>query len=148
MSSTECPHGFRKIDDRFCFAKGNGKKTFEAATKDCENRLGFLAEPRSQVLINAMAFFHHDFRLQPFFIGLKDFNNLSNPIIDYFLQVFYFVGLVRRHCEKFLYFKTNFVLLFNLIKILCILQRFDEKTRISAKTKMRRSGNGSNYLTI
>ena len=69
MSSTECPIGFRWVNN-FCFAQGTKKKTFVEATVDCQQLGGFLVEPRSDEISFAMKF--NDFRPNPFFIGLKD----------------------------------------------------------------------------
>ena len=70
MSSTECPSGFEEINGDFCFAKGTEKKTFFEAKAACQQLGGFLAEPRSHAISNAITFF--DFHQKPFFIGLRD----------------------------------------------------------------------------
>ena len=72
MSSTECPIGYQEISGEFCFAKGTEEETFVEATKACRQLGGFLAEPRSHAISNAITFF--DFHQKPFFIGLRDIN--------------------------------------------------------------------------
>ena len=67
MYSTECPSGFQEISE-FCFKMGTGEKTFDDATKSCQELGGFLAEPRSEELSKAVKYFHQN---QNFFIGLK-----------------------------------------------------------------------------
>ena len=75
MSSTECPSGFQDISG-FCFTMGTEKKTFEEATAACQQLGGFLAEPRSEEISNAIKSFapKHNY----FFIGLKDIANNNN----------------------------------------------------------------------
>ena len=69
MSSSGCPSGF-DWNNRHCFRKGTEKKTFEEAKTACEQRGGFLAEPRSEAIVYVITQFF-DFHA-PFFIGLQD----------------------------------------------------------------------------
>ena len=73
MSSTECPIGYQEISGGFCFAKGTEEKTFVEATKACRQLGGFLAEPRSEEISDAISLFN--FQRKPFFIGLHAANN-------------------------------------------------------------------------
>ena len=54
---------------------GTGEKTFDDATKSCQELGGFLAEPRSEELSKAVKYFHQN---QNFFIGLKDSGQKDN----------------------------------------------------------------------
>ena len=69
VSSTECPHGFQEIDG-FCLVKGTGEKTFEEATRSCQQLGGFLAEPRTQEINTAVQTFNFQSRF--LWIGLTD----------------------------------------------------------------------------
>ena len=72
MSSTECPSGFKEINGKFCFAKGNGMKNFFDAKAACEQLGGFLAEPRSDEISHVITFFEFQ---SDFFIGLRKLSN-------------------------------------------------------------------------
>ena len=64
-----CPLGFEEVGV-FCFVKGTGEKTFNDATLSCQKLGGFLAEPRSAEVSDAVKTF--TFQSEYMWLGLHD----------------------------------------------------------------------------